>query len=141
MTDRPAFLALLAASGITPDKPLHAVLVAVHDAATTAREAVGSARLVDQKAADELVRRLAVSADAAAKTTARAEVREGVRRQAGWLAGAGVALALLSLAAGFGWGRVSAPACPAGAVREAGGARWCLLGQSPGGREAGKSGR
>ena len=123
--DRPAFLALLAASGITPDKPLHAVLVAVHDAATTAREAIGSARLVDQKPADDLVRKLAASADATAKATARAEVRDGIRRQASWLAGVGVALVLCSLAVGFAWGRATAPACPAGGVREQAGRLAC----------------
>lgn len=104
----------------------------VEAAAAEVKTALGSARLVDQKAADDLVRRLAASADATAKATARAEVREGVRRQASWLAGTGVALVLLSLAAGFGWGRASVPECAAGRVRESGGARWCLLGQAGG---------
>lgn len=127
----------LVSSPLHPDDPLAPVLAevareaaSVREAAADLKAALGATRLVDQKAADDLVRRLAASADATAKATARAEVRDGVRRTSGWLAGAGLALLLCGAACGFAWGRASAPdapACPAERVRESGGARWCLL--------------
>lgn len=109
----------------------------VEAAAVELRAGLGAARLVDQKAADELVRKLAAGADATAKATALAEVRDGMRRTSAWLAGAGLALLLLGTAGGFVWGRSSAPtapACPAERVRESGGVAWCWLGQAVGRR-------
>lgn len=126
-----------------PDDPLAPVVAEVAREAASVREkasrleasvaeivaALGAARLVDQRTADDLVRKLAASADATVKTTARAEVREGVRRMSALLAGLGVALVLASLGCGFVLGLSAAPACPTEHVRESGGARWCWLGQ------------
>lgn len=59
MTDKPLPYALqLAAAGITPDKPLYAVMVAVHEAADAARDAAQGARGLTPEGEAALVQRI-----------------------------------------------------------------------------------
>ena len=56
VSDKPLPYAFqLAAAGITPDKPLHAVIVAVHEAADAARDAARGARGLTPEAETALV--------------------------------------------------------------------------------------
>jgi hypothetical protein len=67
----------LRAAGITPEKPLHAVLVTTFETALAAQQAVGSgARGLTPEGERELIRRVT---DAAAESTER-EVERIVRR-------------------------------------------------------------
>ena len=62
-TSADGFREQLRRAGIWDDKPLHGVLVTVHEAAVCAREAVGSARALTPEGEADLIRR--VSAEAA----------------------------------------------------------------------------
>ena len=75
----PEFKQRLAASGITPDEPLHEVLVTVFDTATEAREIVGKgARGLSPEGEKALIQRIAeTSADATHREIDRMALRIG----------------------------------------------------------------
>lgn len=95
-----AFLASLANAGITEAKPLHAVLLAVWQAAQAAREASSGARGLTKDGEAALIRRVAEAAAAATEAEAARIVRRQGLRLALAMAGCGLAL----LAGGYWYG-------------------------------------
>jgi hypothetical protein len=96
------FLARLTAAGITPDKPLHGVLLTVHEAAETALATVtDKARGLTPEGEAALIARVSREAADAAEGRVERLVRRLDARSAGLAALSG----LLLLGAGYGIGR------------------------------------
>lgn len=75
MSDKPLPYALqLAAAGITPDKPLHAVILAVHEAAEAARDAARGARGLTPEGEAALIRQIDRRVDARLSALPRAHL-------------------------------------------------------------------
>ena len=92
-------------AGITSDKPLHAILLAVHGAALEAREVVTTgARGLSEKGERDLIQRVAGLCSQAAD---RAMARQS--RLAAWRSGALVAAGMLLALAGGYWLGLSRP--------------------------------
>jgi hypothetical protein len=90
----------LRAAGITPDKPLHAVLTTAFDTAVMAQKSVkGGARGLTPEGEQELIRRVT---DAAAESTEREAERIVRRFDLGMVLKVAMALALFALAGGGG---------------------------------------
>jgi len=87
-------------AGITPDKPLHAVLVTTFETALTAQESVkGGARGLTPEGERELIRRVT---DAAAESTEREAERIVSRFDLGLAVKVAIALAVFALAGAAG---------------------------------------
>jgi len=87
-------------AGITPDKPLHAVLITTFETALTAQEAVkDGARGLTPEGERELIRRVT---DAAAESTERRAERIVSRLHLGLAVKVAIALAVFALAGGAG---------------------------------------
>lgn len=98
----PDFLDLLRRAGIDETKPLHTVLLASYDAATQAREAIGTgARGLTPEGEADLIRRVALAATAATEREAARIVRRSSFTTAAVLMVAGLLLA----GVGYGVGR------------------------------------
>lgn len=112
--DRDAFLARLSAAGITPDKPLHAVLLVSFEASTDAREAVRKGGVRE-----------------AVRHELRALSRTLLLRTSLLGVAAVVCALCLGGVGGYVAGRATVPACPVGAVREQAGRLACAWWLTP----------
>ena len=97
--------ALLSAADITPDTPLYVTLVAAFEAATTARDVVGtSARGLTPQGEAELIRRVTAASAQAAGQEATAVADATLKRYGGRAAALMVAMFIAGLGLGRWWG-------------------------------------